>query len=133
MRYHHDYYTSKDHTLSVEFLFVNLSDTNNWRAYILSHINYGMRSSSHTEVHRLTESDIYMRELISDFKRDHPSPNMTLVRESSIEYVCWTAKVDSLDVMMSIASAWVDITAYYIRYGGSFPEIQQKLSREGVI
>ena len=133
MQYINRWYRSKDRTLEVEFLFVELDETRGWRAYILSHINYGMRSSAQTDVHRLTENDSYMCGVVNNFKRNNPPLNYMLIRDSSIDYVCWTATVDSLDQMMSIASVWTDITAYYIRYGGSFPEIQRKLSREGVI
>jgi len=133
MNYKNEIYLSKDRSLNVEFLFVEDGACHGWRAYILSHISYGIRSSSQTDVHRLTESNSRMIGLINDFKRNNPPLDGTLARSSDIDYVCWTESVYSLEQMKSIASVWVDITAHYIRSGGSFSEIQKKLSRQGII
>ena len=133
MRYLHDCYLSKDRSLTVEFLFVDLGVSRGWRAYILSPIDYGFQSSAQIDVHKFSENDEYMERLVTDFKYNNPPIGGVQRRCRDVEYVCWTKKVYSLDQMMSIASSWADITAYYIRYGGSFPEIQRKLSWEGVI
>ena len=133
MRYSNESYLSKDFSLNVEFLFVENGAADGWRAYILSHISYGFRSSAQADVHRLTEGSSRMIGLINDFKRNNPPLDSSLARSSDIDYVCWTESVYSLDQMKSIASAWVDITAYYIQHGGSFPAIQKKLAAQGII
>ena len=133
MNYNNAIYLSKDRSLNVEFLFVEDGACHGWRAYILSHISYGIRSSSHVDVHRLTESSTNMIGLINNFKQNNPPTDSSVVRSSDIDYICWTESVYSLEQMMSIASAWTDITAYYIKHGGSFPEIQKQLTRLGVI
>ena len=120
MRYEHNFYCTKDRLLDIEFLFLNLGMKIGWRAYVLSDINYKQfspeRSNAYTDVH--LSIDISRRYI--DINRDYP-------------YICWTKPIHSLDTMHELAQMWSEITAYYIRYGGRFEEIQRVLSNEGVI
>lgn len=137
MRYIHDMYTSKGKKLDVEFLFVDLGGSKGWRAYILSGIDYhrysAFRSDAQIDVHRLTEKDDYMVSLVNRFKMNNPPIDARLTRSEDVEYMCWTKAVYDIDTLLNIASVWVDITAYYIQNGGSFEQIQKKLTRHGVI
>lgn len=137
MRYYQGVSCSKDGTLSVEFLIVDLGKSLGWRAYILSDIYYQRfsadRSGAQLDVHKLSEDDTYLYSLVINFMRNNPPMMRYGRRPSSVEYVCWTKSIYDLNKMKTIASAWVDITAYYIQYGGSFPEIKKKLCKAGVI
>lgn len=120
MRYEHAFYMTKDRQLDVEFLLLDLG-SQGWRAYILSDINYtrfnAARSRSILDTHRLSEQ-------ASDRRVDP---------DKSYYYVCWNQPVRDLETMKNICAVWSEITAYYIRNGGSFASIQKKLSEQGVI
>lgn len=120
MKYEHNFYCTRDRLLDIEFLFLDLGQGIGWRAYILSHINYKQfsqeRSDAHTDTHLyIDESRRYI-----DADKDYP-------------YICWTKPIYSLDTMHELAQMWSEITAYYIRYGGRFEDIQHILSEGGVI
>ena len=121
MRYEHAYYLTKDRSLEVEFLLLHLGPARGWRAYILSDINYKRvsptRSTAIYDIHRLTET---RGERYIDAARPYP-------------YVCWNQTIHDLDTMKNVCAVWSEITAYYIRHGGSFSSIQRKLSAQGVI
>lgn len=121
MRYENNWYTTTDRSLEIEFLLLEISPSVGWRAYILSDIDYnrvsGERSSLCADTHRLYESD----------NQRYIDPDV------SYPYVCWTQTIRSLDTMRTIAAVWSEITAYYIKHGGSFSAIQKKLADEGVI
>lgn len=121
MRYEHAYYTTKDRSLEVEFLLLHLGPARGWRAYILSDIDYkrvsSARSTAIYDIHRLTET---RNERYIDSARAYP-------------YVCWNQTIRDLDTMKNVCAVWSEITAYYIRHGGSFSSIQRKLAARGVI
>lgn len=120
MRYEHAFYRTGDRELDVEFLLLDLG-ARGWRAYILSDIDYTRfspgRSRSILDTHRLRES--------STERRVDP--------EKSYYYVCWNQTVPDLPTMKRICAAWSEITAYYIRHGGTFPDIQKKLAARGIL
>lgn len=121
MRYEQCWYTTKDQRLEVEFLMLHLSPTRGWRAYILTDIDYKSRDRRRpvglSDTHRHFESS---QERYIDADRSYP-------------FVCWNQPIRDLDVMKNVAAVWCEITSYYIRHGGSFQEIQRKLSAKGVI
>ena len=133
MLFENNYYRTSDYLLDIEFLFVNLG-TPGWRIYILSEINYkqfsASRSDSVTTIHRLTESNSDMLRKINTFQRNKGRPGAD---STPIHYICWKYKIDSLERAREIAKMWSEITAYYIRNGGSFETIQPKLKRTGII
>lgn len=133
MLFENNYYRTSDYLLDIEFLFVNLG-TPGWRIYILSEINYkqfsASRSDSVTTIHRLTESNSDMLRKINTFQRNKGRP---VADSTPIHYICWKYKIDSLERAREIAKMWSEITAYYIRNGGSFETIQPKLKRTGII
>lgn len=121
MRYEHNFYKTSDGLLDIEFLFLNLGQTIGWRAYVLSHINYKMFSASRSDVY--TDTHLYIdanKHRYIDKGKDYP-------------YICWTKPIHSLETMRALAKMWSEITAYYIRFGGSFPNIQKQLKERGVI
>ena len=121
----HKYYLTKDKKHDVEFVFMHMG-LSGWRAYIITDIDYKKRKDNFSEQHRLV-----------DYDEDHwvscacCADNFDIDEE--LNYICWTENVYSLDKMMAIAAAWCEITFYYIRYGGEFPEIQKKLAERGII
>lgn len=129
MQYEDNTYLTSDRFLDVEFLFVEI-EPNNWRIYILSNINYGSRSTDAMAIHRLIETDKDLKTKINRYKHNTPSP---ISENDTVYYICWSAKITDLKTAKSIAKAWSEITAYYIRHGGSFPEIQKKLAKRNII
>lgn len=134
MQYENIFYRTSDGLLDVEFLFVDLGGTTRWRAYILTDINYqmfsGSRSTACTTIHRLTESDNDMKRKINNFIQ---MTRQTYNADRPIYYICWSNPIHDLSDMREVAKTWSEITAYYIRNGGSFDSIQPKLKRRGVI
>lgn len=134
MQYENIFYRTSDGLLDVEFLFVDLGGTTRWRAYILTDINYqmfsGSRSTTCTTIHRLTESDNDMKRKINNFIQ---MTRQTDNADRTIYYICWSNPIHDLSDMREVAQTWSEITAYYIRNGGSFDSIQPKLKRRGVI
>lgn len=120
MKYEHNFYCTKDLLLDVEFLFIDLGQEIGWRAYVLSDINYkqfsDQRSDEYTDTHLYIDAS---RRYI-DADKDYP-------------YICWTKPIHSLESMHELAQMWSEITAYYIRHGGRFADIQRVLSDKGVI
>lgn len=120
MRYEHAYYMTKDRSLDVEFLLLDLG-SRGWRAYILSNIDYkkvsSSRSTSILDTHRLSERD---GERYIDTARPY-------------YYICWNQTIRDLETMKNICAVWSEITAYYIQHGGTFSSIQKKLTDQGVI
>lgn len=129
MLYENNFYTTHDLSQDIEFLFVNRGSLG-WRAYILSEINYKGRSTSCGTIHRLTESD---SEVLRKIRRFLHNTRPVVNETSPIHYICWSKPVFDLDDMREVAKTWSEITAYYIRHGGSFPDIQQRLKAQGVI
>ena len=121
MKYEHIYYLTKDKSLDIEFLFLDLGPSIGWRAYILSDINYKrvsrLRSDSGGTVHRLKE--IAGHRYVNS-NRDY-------------YYICWTKPIYSLESIRKLAQMWSEITAYYIKYGGTFDTIQPLLKARGII
>lgn len=134
MLYENNYYRTSDYLLDIEFLFVDLGTPTGWRVYILSDIDYkqfsASRSDSITTIHRLTESNSDTLRKINAFQKNK---GRTVVDSTPIHYICWKYKIDSLECAREIAKTWSEITAYYIRNGGSFESIQPKLKRKGII
>lgn len=127
-------YRTSDRLLDIEFLFVDLGYVIGWRAYILTDINYQMFSSSRTDdssiVHRLIETDSELKHKINNFIRMSRGTNETM---STIRYICWSKPIYELTDIYEVAKTWSEITAYYIRYGGSFGSIQPVLKSRGII
>lgn len=134
MQYENNFYRTSDGLLDVEFLFVDLGAANGWRAYILTDINYKMfsatRSTDCSTIHRLTEDDSDMKRKIINFMQMTRQMNNA---DRTIYYICWSNPIHNLSDMREVAKTWSEITAYYIRNGGSFGSIQPKLKRRGVI
>lgn len=134
MQYENNFYRTSDGLLDVEFLFVDLGEASGWRAYILTDINYKMfsrfRSTDCSIIHRLTESNSDMKRKINNF--------IQMTRQTSdinrtIHYICWSNAIHNLSDMREVAKTWSEITAYYIRNGGSFGSIQPILKQRGII
>lgn len=134
MFYENNFYRTSDGSLDVEFLFVNLGRPIGWRAYILTDINYKifsrLRSDNCTIVHRLTENNNEMIRKINNFVQMSRQTNSYL---NNIRYICWSKAIYDLSDMREVAKTWSEITAYYIRNGGSFGSIQPVLKQRGVI
>ena len=121
MKYEHNFYRTADGLLDIEFLFLDLGPKIGWRGYILSNINYKQFSDKRSDVY--TDTHLYIDEnhhRYIDKNKDYP-------------YICWTEAIHDLETMHKLAVRWSEITAYYIRNGGSFPEIQNLLIERGVI
>ena len=129
MLYENNFYITHDISQDIEFLFVDLGSDIGWRAYILSHIDYKGRDTSCTTIHRLTDSDEHRRRLVHNFMNNTRITGTT----SPLHYICWSKAVHSLDDIREVAKTWSEITAYYIKHGGSFPTIQRTLKKRGVI
>lgn len=134
MQYENNFYKTSDGLLDIEFLFVDLGGSTGWRAYILTDINYKMfsrlRSQDCTIVHRLTESNSDMKRAVNNFIR---MTRQTGNSDKTIRYICWSQAIHDLSDMREVAKTWSEITAYYIRNGGTFTSIQPKLKKAGVI
>ena len=120
MKYEHNFYCTRDQLLDIEFLFLDFGQGIGWRAYVLSNINYKQFSFERSDAHKDTHLYIDESRRYIDADKDYP-------------YICWTKPIYSLDTMHELAQMWSEITAYYIRYGGSFETIQHILSEGGVI
>ena len=134
MQFENNFYKTSDRLLDIEFLFVDLGGTTGWRAYILTDINYkmfsGSRSTDSSTIHRLTERNIDMKRKINNFMQMTRRTNNV---NRTIYYICWSKAIYDLDNMREIAKTWSEITAYYIRNGGSFGSIQPILKQRGII
>lgn len=121
MKYEHVFYTTKYDNLRIEFLFLYISQEVGWRAYILNDINYKrctvLRSTDWRFTHRFFEAD---DQRYIDKNRSYP-------------FVCWTSVVQDLEIMKNVAAVWAELTAYYIRNGGTFAENQPRLAKQGII
>lgn len=112
--YSFETYRSSDGSLYVDFLFWNLSTDDaddgleGWRIYIYSDINYGNKSTSFVDTHRLQSID-----------ESHP-------------YICWTDEIKTLSDAKSIAALWADCTALYIKGEGSFNDVARRLTNGSV-
>ena len=121
MKYEHNFYKTSDGLLDIEFLFLDLGQKLGWRGYVLSNINYKQLSANRSDIY--TDTHLYIDEnqhRYIDANKDYP-------------YICWTEPIYDLDTMHKLAVWWSEITAYYIRYGGRFEDIQAKLMNRGVI
>lgn len=121
MKYEHAFYTTKYDNFQIEFLFLHVSQEIGWRAYILTDINYKrcsrLRSTDWHFTHMFFEAD---DQRYIDKRRSYP-------------FVCWTSVIQDLDTVRNVAAVWAELTAYYIRNGGTFPENQPKLAELGII
>ena len=129
--YEQNFYRTSDGSLDIEFLFVDLGAVKGWRAYILSQIDYKGRSTSCATIHYHTELDSAMVSKINQFI--YATRTQDRISNHPIHYICWTQKITSLESMKTIAKAWSEITAYYIKHGGDFAAIQSTLSQRGII
>lgn len=131
--YENNFYRTSDGLFDVEFLFVDLGEEG-WRAYILTDLNYRefnrSRSTSAEIIHRLTENNSDLLTKIRNFMQSKGDP---VDVNKSIYYICWSSKIYSLEDMREIAKTWSEITAYYIKHGGTFEKIQPILKRKGII
>ena len=100
----------------------------------MSDIDYKQFSASRsdciTTIHRFTESNSDMLRKINAFQRNK---GRAASDSAPVHYICWKYKIDSLERAREIAKTWSEITAYYIRNGGSFESIQPKLKSKGII
>ena len=141
MEYENNFYRTAGNHLTVEFLFVRISEEVGWRAYILSVIDYSQyapnRNTGGHQTHRLVEGDSEMKRKIKTFMRVNPPfascPRRVDPENGVLNYICWTGRVQSLESIKLLASTWSEITAYYIRFGGTFEVIQPVLKRLGII
>ena len=128
MQYENNFYKTSDGLLDIEFLFVDLGGSTGWRAYILTDINYKMfsklRSQDCTIIHRLIESNLEMKRAVNNFIR---MTRQTGSSDRTIRYICWSKAINNLPDMREVAKTWSEITAYYIRNGGTFTSIQPPL------
>ena len=129
MDYEYNTYLTSDRSMDIEFLFVEIAPSN-WRAYILSDIAYGNKPSGASDVHRLVEEDADRKSKVKNFIR---TLRGSVNDNSPLFYICWSATIDSLPKARDIAAAWSEITAYYVKNGGSFPAIQQILTERNII
>lgn len=121
MKYEHNFYITKDKLLDIEFLFLDLGPDIGWRGYVLSEIDYKKFSPERSDIY--TDTHLYIDEnkhRYIDKNKDYP-------------YICWTKAIHSLETMRELAVMWSEITAYYIRYGGNFEDIEKRLEEAGVI
>lgn len=106
--------------MDIEFFMLDLGWPLGWRAYVLTDIDYkrfsAQRSDHYEYTHLYLENGTHR---YIDKTRDWP-------------YVCRQEPIYDLEVMRRVAGAWAEITAYYIKHGGSFKDIQIKLQQEGV-
>ena len=121
----HKYYQKKKKKHDVEFVFMYMG-LSGWRAYIMTDIDYKKRKDNFAQQHRLVDYDEGHARRCAQIADHYNSGD-------ELNYICWTENVYNLDKMMAIAAAWCEITFYYIRYGGEFPEIQKKLAERGII
>ncbi len=121
MKYEHNFYITKDKLLDIEFLFIDLGENIGWRGYVLTDINYKQFSQERSDIY--TDTHLYIDEnkhRYIDENKDYP-------------YICWTKPIHDLNTMRQLAVMWSEITAYYIRYGGTFEDIESKLEEDGVL
>jgi hypothetical protein len=132
--YENNFYRTSDGLLDIEFLFVNLGGSSGWRAYILTDINYHMfsnsRSTSCTDIHRLTEGNNELQRKVRNFMQNTRAGSYS---NRTIYYICWSKTIHELDDIREVAKTWSEITAHYIRHGGSFGTIQPALKSRGII
>ncbi len=121
MKYEHNYYKTSDNLLDIEFLFLDLGHPIGWRAYVLSDINYKLFSKNRSD--KYIDTHLY----IDTNKHRYIDPN------KDYPYICWTKPFYELDGLKNLAAIWSEITAYYIRFGGDFRDIQKALTERGVI
>ncbi len=133
MMYEDISYITKERDLDIHFLLVDLGEKG-WRAYIFSEIDYkqysSTRSDTANDVHYHLEFDDEMKKKIQNYASAN---GILLPYGGEVRYMCWTAQITSLQQMHSIAAAWCEITAYYIKNGGNFANIQDILSKKGII
>lgn len=129
MRFCSKTYRTKDGSLRIRFLFIDCGAAEGWRAYIMSYINYRGHSSASAAVHTIREYSTNMKNALDHYVRNY-QPDYG---GRNYYYLCRTEKVFSLEKMVSIASVWADITSYYVKNGGDYSDIQQKLAREGLL
>ena len=96
-------YITGDRSLHVDFVFMDCDPPIGWRIYIISKIDYGVRNTSSHATHRLHAAG------------------------ETYNYICWNGRIPTLQEAQAIASLWSDAIALYIRNGGSFDEIVNKL------
>ncbi len=130
MQYENNFYLTHDRSLDIEFLFLNRGAGLGWKAYILTDINYRGRCTSCGTIHRLIESDAATKETVKRFMR---ATRAVGIINKPLHYICWSSTITNLDDMRNVAKTWSEITAYYIKHGGSFSTIQKKLKAQGII
>lgn len=116
MKYEHIFYHTQYDNLDIEFLLLEISKTEGWRAYILSDINYKRFSNTRS-------TDWHFTHLFyeADDKR-------YISKEKSYPFVCWDKPILDPQTLKTVAAVWSELTAYYIRNGGTFQENQKKLA-----
>lgn len=130
MQYENNFYLTHDRSLDIEFLFLDRGATIGWRAYILTDINYRLHGFSSGTIHRLVETDANIKEMVRNFMRETRTIRNV---NKPLYYICWSSTIRNLEDMRTVAKAWSEITAYYIKHGGTFPAIQKKLKEKGII
>ncbi len=132
MLYEYNTYRTSDCLLDINFLFVEIAPSD-WRAYILTDINYKKFSSGRSDsiniIHRLTEHNEALITKIRAFIRNNDIP----YHKTDIHYICWDKKIESLESIRELAKTWSEITSYYIKHGGDFGTIQPILKSKGII
>lgn len=126
MKYEQNYYLTHDGSLDVEFLFLDLGQALGWRAYIISDINYKTRLPMHRLTEPIDENKSAVKQILRRLHFGFPQTKMP-------QYICWSQNVYELEDIREVAKSWTEITAYYIKHGGNFADIQKKLAKKGII
>ena len=121
MKYEHNFYRTRDGSLDIEFLFLDLGNELGWRGYVLNDIDY--KAVSQTRSDNYTDTHLYL----------DSGTNRYVDPDKDYPYICWTKKITSLETMHTLAEMWSEITAYYIKHGGSFEIIERQLRKEGIL
>ena len=101
-------YLSSDGMMWFDFVIMDCGPDIGWRVYIINvdDADYGYRDVSGHATHR------------NHFDGD------------TYKSICWSTPICSFQEAKVIAALWADTTALYIKKGGSFDAIAQKLSKK---
>jgi hypothetical protein len=89
------WYRTQDNRHDIKFWFRDCH-REGWRAYIMSHIDYGARASDAHSTHRLLD------------------------RTLDLHYVCWDRPIATKAECQAIAVKWSELTFLYINEGRRF-------------
>lgn len=94
MQYEHIFYRTRDGSLDIEFLFLDLGEELGWRGYVLNDIDYktvcASRSDNYMDTHLFLNNGTNR---YIDAEKDYP-------------YICWTKVIHDLETMHTLARMW---------------------------